>query len=252
MKYRDERVGFVVIFDVNDQETGTYIDVKKVEETFKGLSYAVWVVRKTTPSKMKNAAKIISKYSYYPIEYKWIVVYYAGHGGISKDNNKGYFGFRNELIPFEHVTEPLQPGYEDCCLSNRKRLFLFDCCLTEFKPKKPVKTDPIPTNCYDLPSFMPSHDYTIIAYATFLRNPSIGFSSSGGIWTNVLCDNIKKYASLKKVNEILELTRDEVIQKAFRLNTDKRPQDPHFTSIGGHGWLVEEGTLTHIKSYACY
>ena len=224
--------------------------MKKVEETFKGLSYAVWTVRNTTPSKMKNAAKIISKYRHFPIEYKWIVVYYSGHGGISKDNNKGFFWFQNESTPFEHVIDPLQPGYKGCSLENRKRLFLFDCCLTE--SQIPVETDPIPTNRDDLPSFMPIHDYTIIAYATFLRNPAFGSSSEGGKWTDVLCNNIKKYASLKKVNEILELTRDEVIQKAFRLNTDERPQDPHFTSIGGHGWLVEEGTLTHIKSYTCY
>ena len=249
MTYRDERVGFVVIFDVNDQETGTYIDVKKVEETFKGLSYAVWVVRKTTPSKMKNAAKIISKYSYYPIEYKWIVVYYAGHGGISREN-KGFFWFQNESIPFEHVTEPLQPGYDGCNLTNRKRLFLFDCCLKV--SQMPVETDPIPTNRDDLPSFIPGHDYTTIAYATFLRNPSFGSSSKGGIWTDVLCKNIKKYSSLKKVNEILELTRNGVIHDSTILVSDKKPQAPHFTSIGGNGFLVEPGTLTHIKSYTCY
>ena len=104
MEYRDERVGFIVIFDVNDQETGTHVDVKKVEETFRDLNFAIWVVRNTTPSKMKNAAKIISKYSHYPIEYKWIVIYYAGHGGISKDDNKPLFFWfhdQKEPIPFE-------------------------------------------------------------------------------------------------------------------------------------------------------
>ena len=252
MTYKDERVGLAVIFDVNDQKTGTHIDVKRVEKTFRDLNYAIWVVKKTTPSKMKNAAKIISKYRYYPIEYKWIVVYYAGHGGISKDNNKGFFWFHDqkEPIPFENVTEPLRPGYEDCNLANRKRLFLFDCCLKE--SLIPVKTDQISTNCDDLPSFMPSHDFTIIAYATFLRNPSFGSPSDGGIWTDVLCDNIKKHASLKKVSEILELTRDGVIRKTITLISDKRPQGSHFTSIGGDGYLVERGTLTYIKSYTYY
>ena len=250
MTYRDERVGFVVIFDVNDKKTGTRIDVEKVKDTFRDLNYAIWVVKNTTPSKMKNAAKIISKYKDYPIEYKWIVVYYAGHGGISKDNNKGFFWFHDqkEPIPFENVTEPLQPGYEGCCLANRKRLFLFDCCLTESQIS--VKTDQILTNRDDLPSFMPSHDFTIIAYATYLRAPASGSPSKGGKWTGVLCNNIKKYASLKKVNEILELTRNEVIRDTTKLVSDKRPQGPHFTSIGGDGYLVDRGTLTNIKS--CY
>ena len=100
MEYRDERVGFVVIFDVNDQKIGTHIDVKKVEETFKGLNYAVWVVRNTTPSKMKSVLEIISKYSYYPIEYKWLVVYYYSHSGISKDTDKGFFFISKRANPF--------------------------------------------------------------------------------------------------------------------------------------------------------
>ena len=249
MTHSDERVGLAVIFDVNDQKTGTRFSVKKVEKTFRDLNYAIWVVTNTTPSKMKNAAKIISKYRHYSIKYEWIVVYYCGHGGISKDNNKGFFWFHDqkEPIPFENVTEPLQPGYEGNNLANRKRLFLFDCCLTECPEH--VKTDPIPTNRDDLPSFIPSHDYTTIAYATYLRDPALAIPSEGGIWTGVLCNNIKKYASLKKVNEILELTRNEVIRETNKLK-DKKLQGPHYTSIGGDGYLIDRGTLTHIKS--CY
>ena len=97
----------------------------------------------------------------------------------------------------------------NCHLGNRKRLFLFDCCLKEDKTETLPTTAPPPLNpC--LPCYQPPNDYTIIAHATYYRGVAQGDFLNGGVWTIKLCDNIRKYAAAMTVNEILDKTREDV------------------------------------------
>ena len=139
--------------------------------------------------------------------------YYAGHGG--SIDKKGYFVLpcdndkhKNFSIE-EEVINQFYPINPNCHLEDRKRLFLFDCCLKEDTTKTLPTTTPTPLNPH-LPCYQSPNDYTIVVHATYYRGVAQGDYSNGGAWTIKLCDNIKEFAKTMTVNEILNKTRNDV------------------------------------------
>ena len=213
---KDHKVGLAVIFGVVNRTgpQGADLDIKNVKTTFDGLNYATWVIKNPTPTIMESVVKIVSEYKYFSIELKWVVFYYAGHGGSIE--NKGYFilpceNNEHKVFPIDSkVIDPFQPGYPNCHLEDRKRLFLFDCCLKEDTTKTLPTTAPPPLDPY-LPCYQPANDHTIVAHATYYRDVSRGDFSMGGVWTIKLCNNIREHATNMDVNDILIKTRHEVV-----------------------------------------
>ena len=84
------KIGLAVIFGVVNKmgPQGTDLDIKNIKTTFDGLNFATWVIKNPTPTIMKKAVKIVSEYNFFGIELKWLVFYYAGHGG--SIDKKGY------------------------------------------------------------------------------------------------------------------------------------------------------------------
>ena len=240
MQHDDKRVGLMVIMGVVNKygPQGTDIDINRVEKTFQVLNFATWVIKDPTPEKVREAVKIVTEYNF-PLSFRGVVVYYAGHGG--SYNDKGYFFLpcgddkHDKFLIDNELIAPFQPKNKECRLANRFRLFLFDCCLKEDKEsgEAPTAKTVITTNPL-LPTYQPEDDYTVVAHASYLRKPSKGNFSEGGVWTGCLCDNIKKFANDKTISGILEQTRLDVISK-----TKGAVQAPFHKSIGGDVKLIE-------------
>ena len=206
--------GLAIIFGVVNKmgPQGTDLDIKNIKTTFDGLNFATWVIKNPTPTIMKKSVKIVSEYLYFSIKLKWLVFYYAGHGG--SIDKKGYFVLpcdndKHENFSIDEVINQFQPINPNCHLEDRKRLFLFDCCLKEDTAKTLPTTTPLPFNPH-LPCYQPPNDYTIVVHATYYGGVAQGDYSNGGAWTIKLCDNIKEFAKTKTVNEILSKTRNDV------------------------------------------
>ena len=235
----DPKIGLAVIFGVVNKTgpQGADLDIKNVKTTFDGLNYATWVIKNPTPTIMESVVKIVSEYKYFSTELKWIVFYYAGHGG--SIDKKGYFilpcdNDEHKVFPIDSkVIDPFQPGYPNCHLEDRKRLFLFDCCLKEDTTKTIPATAPPPLDP-NLPCYQPPNDYTIVAHATYYREVARGDFSMGGIWTIKLCHNIRQHAADMEVNDILIKTRDEVV-----CETKYKVQAPFQVVNCGYCYLVQ-------------
>ena len=240
MQRDDKRVGLVVIMGVVNKHgpQGTDIDIKRVKETFEGLNFATWVIKDPTPNKVREAVKIVTEYNF-PLGFKGVVVYYAGHGG--SYNEQGFFILpsaddktENFFIDSELIAL-FQPKNEKCRLADRYRLFLFDCCLKEdtnsgtiHTPQTVIESNP------NLPRYQPEVDYTLVAHAAYVREASKGKFWNGGVWTHYLCDNIKLHASTKTIGAILEITRNDVIRE-----TAGKVQAPFYKSMGGDVMLLQ-------------
>ena len=240
MQYNDKRVGLVVIMGVVNKygPQGTDIDVDRVKKTFQDLNFATWVIKDPTPDKVREAVKIVTEYNF-PLSFRGIIVYYAGHGG--SYNEKGFFILpcgddKHENFPVDsEVIAPFQPKNKDCRLANRYRLFLFDCCLKEDANKgaNPTAQTVIESNP-NLPRYQPEVDYTLVAHAAYVREASTCKFWDGGVWTHCLCDNIKLHASTKTIGAILNITREDVIKK-----TAGKVQAPFYKSMGGDVMLLQ-------------
>ena len=181
-----------------------------MKSTFnKSLNFATWVIKDPSPDKIRKVAQIVSEYSLFSIHLRGVVVYYSGHGG--SKNGKEYFALASDIFDSNELTSPFEPANPKCRLEDRYRLFLFDCCLTDIKGPPLDTAAPIITANSVLPHYQPSVDFTVVAHAGYVREPSIGNSWEGGIWTHCLCQNIREYAAKKKIFFILSKTREDVI-----------------------------------------
>ena len=232
-------IGLAVIFGVVNKmgPQGADLDIENIETTFNSLNFATWVIKNPTPTTMKKVVKIVSEYNYFSIALKWLVFYYAGHGG--SIDKKGYFSLpcdsdKHENFPIDsEVIDKFQPNNPNCHLEDRKRLFLFDCCLNENATETLLTTAPPPLNPL-LPCYQPPNDYTIVVHATYYKGAAHGDFSKGGVWTIKLCENIKQHARDKNVNDILIKTRDEVLHE-----TKYKVQAPFHTVNCGYCYLVD-------------
>ena len=240
MEYNDKRVGLVVIMGVVNKRgpQGTDIDIDRVKKTFQDLNFATWVIKDPTPNKVREAVKIVTEYNF-PLSFKGVVVYYAGHGGSYKE--QGFFilpcddGKLEYFLVDSDLIAPFQPKNKDCHLSDRYRLFLFDCCLKEgANPEEIPPPQTIMESNPNLPCYQPKVDHTLVAHAAYVREASVGKFWDGGVWTHCLCDNIKLHASSKTIGAILEITRNDVIKK-----TAGKVQAPFYKSMGGDVLLLQ-------------
>ena len=218
---KDHKVGLAVIIGVVNKKgpQGADLNVKKVKTTFKNLNYATWVIKNPTPTIMDTVIKIVSEFNYYSIELKVVMLYYTGYGGsihnnayilLPSDNDKN-----EPYLIDQRVLSPFKPCNPNCHLDDRKRLFLFDCCLKEDTYAIETLPTTAPRQFYPyLPCYQPPNDYIIVAFSADYREVCCGYFSEGGVWTFTLCDNINQHAADMEMIDILIKTRDDVFGKA--------------------------------------
>ena len=240
IQHNDKQVGLVVIMGVVNKygPQGTDIDIVRVKETFQFLNFATWVIKDPTPSKVREAVKTVTEYNF-PLGFRGIIVYYAGHGG--SYNEQRFFILpcgddKQVIFPVDsEVIVPFQPKNKECRFANRYRLFLFDCCLKEDANPGAIPTaQTIIESNPNLPRYQPEVDYTLVAHAAYMRESSKGKFWGGGVWTQCLCDNMKLHGSTKTIGAILNKTREDVIKK-----TAGKVQAPFYKSMGGDVMLLQ-------------
>ena len=229
-----ENVGVAIILGIVNRygPQGTDLDVELIKATFESLKFGVYVIK--NPDIDKIAAVIeVARTAIYPMSYQFIVMYYAGHGG--SEDGKGYVIPCGDNDPRFYIDEgivfPFQPSQAPN-LSDRYRLFFFDCCLkTSSKAGEvPVMQRSDPTRPPKQPSFLPPRGQCIIAYATSLEAASSGNYISGGIWTKKLCNNLRYDVP---ISTILDMTWSDVVKETL----GKKIQGPHYVSSVGSLFL---------------
>ena len=145
------------------------------------------------PTCTELAALLIAAAEYeYPITCKFIVFYFAGHGG-TDDKGREFVIPRklkgdSDILMIDHnILGPFRSRYDDPIplKSGERRpcLFFFDCCLSQADIVHTSK------NFFHLQN--PPH-HSIIAYATSPGLKSQGNKTEGGLWTRYLSRNLKK------------------------------------------------------------
>ena len=200
---------------------GTDVDVDNVSSVFKDeLNFAVFIEKDPTCTQLACLVKAAATVRY-PLNYKFITFYFAGHGGIN-DSGSPY------VIPMHLKEEDRKVlRVEEDIISvfagvKQTYLFFFDCCLSgtslekhsSINHPKPIKA---PAGC-------------IIAYATNIGYKSAGDKKRGGIWTHYLCKHLRDPQPLS-ITTILDKTHDDVIKER------KDFQPPLFSSSIGEVYL---------------
>ena len=88
--------------------------------------------------------------------------------------------------------------------------FFFDCCLTDIEGPPLETAAPIIKPNPDLPPYLPGVDYTVVAHAGYVREPSVGNIWEGGVWMHCLCQNIREYPTKETIFFIISKIRDNV------------------------------------------
>ena len=203
---RPRGIAFVVgILD----PAGSHKDIREMESAFVEEPLRFAVVRVSDPTCTALAALLIAAAEYeYPITCKFIVFYFAGHGG-TDDKGREFVIPRklkgdSDILMIDHnFLGPFRSRYDDPIpLKNGERrpcLFFFDCCLSQADIVHNSK------NFFHLQN--PPH-HSIIAYATSQGLKSQGNKTEGGLWTRYLSRNLKK--ENVSLADILSITQGNV------------------------------------------
>ena len=183
--------------------SGVSDDLRNMEDVFSDdLNFAVYRRDNLTSSEMKTLIEAAA-IKQYPMNYKFIAIYFAGHGGSNMNGDsfvvpmdpEGKHG--DEFVYIEKdIIRPFE-GRQ----SKKMNLFFFDCCSN-------VSLDAMATP----PPFQAKaviHN-SLVAYATAFGQKASGSKGSGGVWTRSLYANLKKDLPLTSV---LNNVRGEVGSK---------------------------------------
>ena len=215
-----------IIFVVGvDGPDGVELDVKNVESTFKQLNFAVHVVRNPTAMELACLLEAAGNIDY-PDKYEYVAFYFAGHGGINKDDKSFVVGLqrgnKKVLGIKEYIIEPLEPLHT----KHISCLFFFDCC--QLKTYAGVEF-------FSGIREMPEYAGEVVAYATNVGQYSSGDKIYGGIWTHHLCKNLRKLVG-ETLQNVLARTYVDVTK------TEKSFQEP-YTHFGAGPIILNKGRL---------
>lgn len=234
LTHNDSRIGLAVVLGITSSHgpQGTFTDVQEISRVFIKLNFAVLPIHNPTSTRIDEAMKYASSDDFIPDNFKYTVVYYAGHGG---NNARGKF-----IMPFSKTAEPyyIQESIISKFVSQRKHhLFFFDCCLTGCSSVSSTASRGSDTlqdsedTQDDVPLFIPPHGTFLVAYSTSLNEPASGDTFRGGKWTRELCNNIEKYDL--PITLILDKTWDDLVTKESGNRMTDKIQKPHYVSSVG-------------------
>ena len=175
---------------------GTTVDIDRVQTTFTDLNFAILPIHDPSSASVHHLLNAAGSFQY-PQSYKFIAIYYAGHGG-RDDSGAFIVPFQsdetvNEILHIDkYVVEPLQH-------LNLTRLFLFDCCQKTgtgmpYKSRRATERKEFPGE-------------EAIAFAASKGQSAVGDTKDGGLWTSILCDHLLEG---KPLVSVLTETADKV------------------------------------------
>ena len=219
--------GIAIIIGISGPE-GIELDIKNMSSTFEELNFAVFSRSDLTSFELVSLLNVASNFVY-PLSYKFIVFYFAGHGGV--DNGQAY------VLPLQlQETKDSEKVYiqqsivsqfsseQSPSLQYRFRILLFDCCLTS----PSMRHDPsIKSEKFSIEA----HGGCLVAYATSRSYKSEGNMKRGGLWTHHLHQNLKLPLP---ISVILDRTHDAVKNESI---ASGRLQEPNYHSCIGEVYL---------------
>ena len=200
---------------------GTDEDVRNMSSTFEELNFAVFTEKDPTCTQLACLVKAAATVRY-PLNYKFITFYFAGHGGIN-DSGSPYvipMQLEGEDRKILHVEEDIVSAFDG---TKRTCLFFFDCCLSS-------GTSLQGPGSHNLSKKVKAPPGCLIAYATNIGFKSAGDKIRGGVWTHYLCKHLRDPQPLP-ITTILAKTHDDVIKER------KDFQPPLFTCSIGEVYL---------------
>ena len=179
-------IGIIFIVGIFGAD-GTARDVENVASTFKELNFAVYTERDPTSAQIAGLMKAAAACGY-PSRYKYIVFYFARHGGRDESGKLFVEGLQldEENPEILHIEEYITLK----SLGKFTRLFFFDCCQTTGNGA------PFYDGGGKQAQNPKLHPGILVAYSTSEGQKS----SNGGIWTYYLCKNIRESKTNEEVN----------------------------------------------------
>ena len=216
---------------------GTDVDAANIRKTFSDLNFAVYPGEDLDRTQLACLVQAAAECKY-PLNYRFIAFYYAGHGGIDNygrefvlplqhrgDDGLNVLYIEDDILsPFRSVSQ----GVRSKSKKERKYFFFFDCCLDN-TPARSIHGAPLKEKDFSLKSVPAS---CLVAFATSINHQSGGDKTYGGLWTRHLCKNLN---STEPLVMILEHTRDDVVnaQKESIEIDQVTYQRPHYRSDVG-------------------
>ena len=232
---KSEAIGLAIVIGILNA-SGVHDDVENVSSTFEQLKFAVWKKENTSLKALYRIVLAAAKYGEtyrYPLSYKFITFYFAGHGGSDDGHSFVCPAYlrgqpKPKLFIEEGIVSPFRPKNAPQ-LKYMYRLFFFDCCLND-----PNRDD---TTEHAVPKQMklPAHANCLVAYGTSMEYYSKGYKGKGGVWTGYLCENLRNYDL--PITTILDITHSQVIKNSMEIDDN---QAPHYVSCVGVVYLKGE------------
>ena len=209
-------VGIVFAFGMNEVD-GVGIDLSNVRKTFESLNFAVHCVESTTSSQLVSFIEAAATYKY-PLKCKHRCFYFAGHGGMDKQQRPFFKPISKEEGEIFVINENIFSRFKNA-KACETFVFFFDCCLSPKNDESPFDIDRFELN---------TPRRCLVAHATYIGLKSFGDKEQGGRWTHCLCKNLEEQAEL---GEVLAKTHDDVMK------ISQNTQPPQFHSCVGPIYL---------------
>ena len=191
-----------IIFSIGVSECtvgGTDLDGDRISKVFRDhLRFVVYPKGNPSCRELSCLVQAIARGEWYTSKCKYMVFYYAGHGGINKNGDSFIKLSEGEEGRF-YIQRDILSHFKRHKVNNTKRcLFFFDCCLSEADGASRSHNYPeVPIHC-------------LIAFATCSGERAKGFDATGGVWTQQLCEKLKLQLS---ISDILDHTHTAVVEK---------------------------------------
>ena len=203
-----------------------------MSSTFEGLNFAVLSQSNLTASEVLSLLNIAPSFVY-PLSYKFVAFYFAGHGGIDH-NGRAYIlplqlrkqGDLEKVYIEEAIVSPFSDKRSPS-LKYRCRILLFDCCLATQSMRK----DPDDPSSEPQKFKLEAPGGCLVAYATSRTSESEGDKQRGGLWTSHLHNNLKLPLP---ISVILDRTHDAVKKESI---ASGRLQESNYHSNIGEVYL---------------
>ena len=157
---------------------GSNKDGSKMEKAFEKLNFAVFRMTNLPANNMKALTQAIAEVKF-PIVYKYIAFYFAGHGGINSNGDSFIQAVQqgnesDRVYISKDIINVIQRGQKA-----KRLLFFFDCCMS--LAHNDGKDPP--------PNINVTGSNTLVARASSFGEKSFG-TKNGGFWTNSLGEHI--------------------------------------------------------------
>ena len=246
--YNDSQWNFTEIFSESPEAPGMAFligmagregDIKKMTTAFETLQYAVFPMEDPSLDELQRLVYEASNNLEYPLDYKNIVFYLAGPGGIDPQANPYILGLHGDANRQVHIEEEIIIPFDGSRLMAKCRLFFFDIILSDYHSKS--------SNMKKPPYLQPRSGFLIAFSALKPCSEICDDQGKGGIWTYLLHDNLIKLGTSNTITSILDRTFHQLRERTTGRRVSYKPQESHYVSCVGPIYLDKPGDIFQLN-----